>query len=148
MKRRRENVPLPSSTAPEDNKRIHGRRWSARGILTKMFGKFRVRDLKRADIAALLDRIVDDHGARQADICLAIIRKLTHWYQARNDDYVSPAVRGMGRYKSADRKGGGAVAQGVHSPLGATTSLSVRSASGAVAKFRHICARTIVQAMA
>ena len=28
-----------------------------------------------------------------------------HWYQARNDDYVSPVVRGMNRYKPADRKG-------------------------------------------
>ncbi|MGZ8387853.1 MAG: hypothetical protein ACXWVE_06380 [Rhodoplanes sp.] len=28
-----------------------------------------------------------------------------HWYQARNDDYVSPVVRGMNRYKPADHKG-------------------------------------------
>lgn len=63
------------------------------------------RELKRGDVSALLDQIEDDHGARQADICLAIIRKLMHWYQARNDDYASPVVRGMNRYKPADRKG-------------------------------------------
>jgi len=63
------------------------------------------RELKRGDVAALLDQIEDDHGARQADVCLAIIRKLMHWYQARNDDYVSPVVRGMNRYKPADHKG-------------------------------------------
>jgi integrase len=70
-------------------------RWERRGF----------RELKRGDVAALLDQIEDDHGARQADICLAIIRKLMHWYQARNDDYVSPVVRGMNRYKPADHKG-------------------------------------------
>lgn len=63
------------------------------------------RELKRGDVTALLDKIEDDHGARQADLCLAIIRKLMHWYQARNDDYASPVVRGMNRYKPADRKG-------------------------------------------
>ncbi len=63
------------------------------------------RELKRGDVTALLDKIEDDHGARQADLCLAIIRKLMHWYQARNDDYASPVVRGMNRYRPADRKG-------------------------------------------
>ena len=62
------------------------------------------RELKRQDVAALLDQIQDQHGARQADMCLAIIRKMTHWYQARNDDYVTPVVRGMGRSKPGDRK--------------------------------------------
>jgi integrase len=56
-------------------------------------------------VSALLDKIEDKHGARQADMVLAIVRKITHWYQARNDDYVSPVVRGMARTKPADRKG-------------------------------------------
>jgi integrase len=55
------------------------------------------RDIKRSDVALLLDQIVDKHGARQADYCLAIIRKITNWYASRNDDYVSPVVKGMGR---------------------------------------------------
>lgn len=63
------------------------------------------RELKRGDVTALLDQIEDDHGPRQADLCLAIIRKLMNWYQARNDDYASPVVRGMNRYKPADSKG-------------------------------------------
>ena len=60
-----------------------------------------LRELKRGDVTALLDQIEDDHGPRQADLCLAIIRKLMNWYQARNDDYASPVVRGMNRYKPA-----------------------------------------------
>jgi len=62
------------------------------------------RELKRGDVAQLLDRIQDQHGARQADVVLAIIRKLTHWYQSRNDDYVTPVVRGMHRANGTDRK--------------------------------------------
>jgi integrase len=62
------------------------------------------REIKRGDVATLLDQIQDEHGARQADICLAIVSKMANWYAARNDDYVSPVVRGMGRYKAADRK--------------------------------------------
>ena len=46
----------------------------------------------------------DEHGARQADVCLTIIRSMTHWYQSRNDDYVSPIVKGMSRYKADDHK--------------------------------------------
>jgi hypothetical protein len=39
------------------------------------------REIKRADVAALLDQLPDERGPRQADMCLAIIRKMTHWYQ-------------------------------------------------------------------
>jgi integrase len=63
------------------------------------------RSLKRADVAGLLDKIEDENGARQADVVLAVIRKMMNWYATRNDDYVSPIVRNMGRYNSVDRKG-------------------------------------------
>ena len=63
------------------------------------------RELKRGDVAALMDGIEDRHGARQADLVLAIIRKIANWYAARNDDYVSPVVRGMHRSNGADRRG-------------------------------------------
>jgi integrase len=62
------------------------------------------RELRRGDVADLLDKIEDKHGARNADMCLAIIRKLMNWYTSRNDDYVSPVVKGMGRYAPKDHK--------------------------------------------
>lgn len=62
------------------------------------------RELKRGDVAALLDHIEDQHGARQADICLAIVRKMMRWYQSRNDDYLVPVVPDMGRVQPDDRK--------------------------------------------
>ena len=56
-----------------------------------------LRDIKRSDIAALLDEIEDDHGARQADYVLAITRQISFWYASRHDDYVPPFVKGMRR---------------------------------------------------
>jgi integrase len=61
-------------------------------------------EIKRSDVAALLDRIEDENGPRQADMCLAIIRKLMRWFQSRNDEYLSPVVPGMRRTKAAERK--------------------------------------------
>jgi integrase len=53
--------------------------------------------IRRSDVAALLDEVEDDHGARQADYCLNITRALMNWYAARHDDYSPPIVRGMRR---------------------------------------------------
>ena len=49
------------------------------------------------DIASLLDYVEDHHGARQADYVLAVVRQISNWYASRNDDYLSPFVRGMRR---------------------------------------------------
>jgi len=62
------------------------------------------REIKRGDVAVLLDKIEDDHGPRQADVVLAIIRKMMNWYATRNDDYVSVIVRGMHRHNGGDHK--------------------------------------------
>lgn len=59
--------------------------------------------IKRRDLAELLDHVEDDHGARQADVCLTVIRSMANWYTTRDDDYVSPVARGMRRSKSATR---------------------------------------------
>jgi integrase len=61
-------------------------------------GELRIHDIKRRHIAGLLDHIEDKHGARQADICLAIIRKAMNWYATRDDDFKTPVIKGMGRY--------------------------------------------------
>jgi integrase len=53
--------------------------------------------IRRSDIAKLLDHIEDDHGGRQADYALDIIRRICNWHAARDDNYNSPVVRGMRR---------------------------------------------------
>ena len=60
-------------------------------------------DIKRSDIASLLDLIEDGNGARQADATLAVIRGIANWYSKRHDDYVSPFVRGMRRAAGKSR---------------------------------------------
>jgi integrase len=53
--------------------------------------------IRKSDIAALLDDVEDDHGARQADYCLTIIRMIANWYASRDDDYSPPLFRGQRR---------------------------------------------------
>lgn len=53
--------------------------------------------IRRSDIAALLDRVEDENGKRQADQVLAIVRGLMNWVEARSDEYQSPVARGMRR---------------------------------------------------
>lgn len=59
--------------------------------------------IRRSDVAALLDEVEDDHGARQADYVLAIVRGVMNWYATRHDDYVPPIVRGMRRTNPKER---------------------------------------------
>ena len=60
--------------------------------------------IRRSDVAALLDTVQDNHGARTADYVLSIIRGVMNWYAARSDDYVPPLARGMGRADPKSRK--------------------------------------------
>lgn len=53
--------------------------------------------IRRSDVAALLDHVQDDHGARQADYVLNVVRSVMNWYATRHDDYTPPIVRGMRR---------------------------------------------------
>lgn len=61
------------------------------------------RSIKRSDVAKLMDDVSDTAGLAAADECLSIIRAICGWYATRNDDYVSPIIRGMRRTNSAER---------------------------------------------
>jgi integrase len=61
-------------------------------------------EIKRRDLADLLDRIEDNHGARQADACLTIIRSIANWFSTRDDTYQSPVVKGMKRCTNGARE--------------------------------------------
>ena len=56
-------------------------------------------EIRRADVNVLLDRIEDEHGARQADYVLATLRSMMVWHQSRDENYTSPIVKGMKRDK-------------------------------------------------
>ena len=53
--------------------------------------------IRRSDVAALLDKVEDENGARTADYCLTIMRAIMNWCATRRDDYSPPIVRGMRR---------------------------------------------------
>jgi integrase len=63
-----------------------------------------IADIKRGDVARLLDQIEDDHGASMADAVLSVIRSVMAWYEARQDDYRSPIVKGMRRTTQEQRQ--------------------------------------------
>lgn len=55
-------------------------------------------EIGRKNVSKLLDKVEDNHGPRQAEYCLQVIRKIMNWYAPRTDDYRSPIVPGMRRY--------------------------------------------------
>jgi integrase len=60
-------------------------------------------DIRRSDVAALLDHVQDHHEARAADYVLSIVRAIMNWYATRNDDFMPPIVRGMQRRSSHEK---------------------------------------------
>lgn len=60
-------------------------------------------EIRRSDVAALLDKIEDENGPVMADRVLALVRKLFNWFASRDDDFVPPIARGMARTKPKDR---------------------------------------------
>jgi integrase len=61
-------------------------------------------DIRRSDVARLLDAVEDKHGPWVADGALAILRGVASWYAARNDDYTPPFTRNMRRVPTEARK--------------------------------------------
>jgi integrase len=69
--------------------------------LTKyVFPHWRERDfesIKRSDVARLLDHVEDNHGRRQADVVLSIVRAISNWFASRSDDYMVLFTRDVSR---------------------------------------------------
>ena len=68
-------------------------------LIFPVLGNKPIAEIKRSDIVRLLDIVEDRNGPRAADDVLATVRRLFHWHAARDDDFRSPIVRGMGRAK-------------------------------------------------
>ncbi len=61
-------------------------------------------EIKRSDIARLLDAVEDQHGHWTADSVLSVLRALSSWYAARDDSFVPPFVKNMRRTPPQVRK--------------------------------------------
>ena len=66
-------------------------------LVRPYMGERTIYDLRRADIAGLLDSIEDSSGRVMADRTLAYLRSCFNWQQSRDDQFVSPIIRGMAR---------------------------------------------------
>jgi integrase len=86
-------------------KREHGKLRSAadrEGSLKRhvfpTLGNRQIDGVRRSEIVRLLDQIEDNSGPRAADLALAYLRRIFNWHATRDDNFLSPIVRGMGRY--------------------------------------------------
>jgi integrase len=61
-------------------------------------------ELKRSDIAKLLDAIEDNSGPQMADSVLAVLRSIGRWVQSRDDAYNAPFTSRMARTPKAQRE--------------------------------------------
>jgi integrase len=61
-------------------------------------------EIRRTDIAMLLDRIEDKHGPAMADAVLKTLRAVASWVQSRDDVYVPPFAKNMRRVDKKDRR--------------------------------------------
>jgi integrase len=66
-------------------------------------GNVGIYDLRRSALVRLLDKIADKQGPVMADHTLAFLSKAFSWRAARDDDFMSPVVKGMRRTKAAER---------------------------------------------
>jgi integrase len=61
-------------------------------------------EIRRSDVAKLLDAVEDKHGPWVADHTLAQLRGVASWYAARDDSYLPPFTRNMRRVAQEARK--------------------------------------------
>ena len=61
-------------------------------------------EIRRSDVAALLDYAEDKHGGRTADYILAIVRSIMNFHATRHDTYAPPIVKGMRRTEPKQRE--------------------------------------------
>jgi integrase len=61
-------------------------------------------EVRRSDVAKLLDAIEDKHGPWVADHTLSALRGVASWYAARDDSYLPPFTRNMRRVAQEARK--------------------------------------------
>lgn len=74
-----------------------------RRLVLPSIGSIPIYDLRRRHIAAMLDAIEEQNGPVQASRVVAYITKCFNWWATRDDEFVSPMIRGMARSRAAER---------------------------------------------
>jgi integrase len=72
-------------------------------LVKPSIGKIGIYELRRSDVAQMLDKVADGRGLVMADKTLAWLRKAFNWYAGKDDKFNSPIVKGMARTKPRER---------------------------------------------
>jgi integrase len=72
-------------------------------LVKPSIGKMGIYELRRSDVAQMLDEVADERGLVMADKTLAWLRKAFNWYAGKDDKFNSPLVKGMARTKPKER---------------------------------------------
>jgi integrase len=64
-------------------------------LIFKKFGSRDIASIRRREVSDLLDSIEEERGPRMASIVLAALSKLFNWYATKDDEFLSPIVKGM-----------------------------------------------------
>ncbi len=68
-------------------------------LIYPKLGARQIDTIKRSEIVRLLDDVEKNSGAHMAQKVLSILSNLFNWHASRDDDFVPPIRRGMGRTK-------------------------------------------------
>ena len=73
-------------------------------LIYPVLGTRQIDSIKRSEIVRLLDKIEDENGPSMAHLTLAFLSKVMNWHASRDDDFLSPIRRGMGRIKPSEHE--------------------------------------------
>jgi integrase len=94
-----------SNGKPTFNGKLRSAEWRLRvfeRLIYPVLGDRQIDSIKRSEIVRLLDKIEDENGPSMAHLVLAFLSRVMNWHAGRNDDFLSPIRRGMGRIKPAE----------------------------------------------
>jgi integrase len=69
-------------------------------LVYPVIGRTRLDEIKRKDVAELLDRIEDENGSTQAQRVYEDLRSMFAWQEGRDNEFVSPIVKALRRKKT------------------------------------------------
>jgi integrase len=82
---------------------VDARKATFERVIYPALGARQVDTIKRSEIVRFLDKVEDQRGAQMAHAVLAFLSKLFNWHASRDDDFLTPIRRGMGRIKLKER---------------------------------------------
>lgn len=89
-----------------EGKSLRSAKWREsilRRLVYPELGARPITSIRRKEIIRLLDSIEDRNGPVMCDRTLAVLRRVFNWHAIRDDDFVSPIIRGMARTSSKSR---------------------------------------------